>query len=72
MIDLKEQIINQIQATNDELLLKQIEVLLKEEISSIYSLTEEEKVAINVGLDDIKNGRTISNEDLQQEWNSWL
>ena len=72
MITLKEKLVSQIEATEDELLLKQISILLSEDNSSISTLTKAEKEAIELGLDDIKNGRTISDEDVQKEWNSWL
>lgn len=72
MITLKEKLVSQIEATEDELLLKQISILLSEDITSISTLTANEKEAIELGLDDLKNGRTISNEDVQKEWDSWL
>jgi predicted transcriptional regulator len=72
MITLKEKLVSQIEATEDELLLKQISILLSEDITSISTLTKVEKEAIELGLDDLKNGRTISDEDVQKEWNSWL
>lgn len=72
MITLKEKLVSQIEATEDELLLKQISILLSEDITSISTLTTTEKEAIELGLDDLKNGRTISNEDVQKEWDSWL
>ena len=72
MITLKEKIVSQIEATEDELLLIQISILLSEDSTSISTLSKAEKEAIYLGLDDVKNGNTISDEDLQKEWNSWL
>lgn len=69
---LKEKLMSQIEATKDELLLKQISILLSEDETTIQKLTKTEKKAIAIGLDDIKDGRTISNGDVQKEWDSWL
>lgn len=72
MISLKEKLVTQIEATEDELLLKQISILLSEENKTITILTKAEKDAIQLGLDDIKNGRTFTNEAVQKEWDSWI
>lgn len=69
MTSLKEKIVEKINATNDEILLKQIAILLSEDI---YTLTEEERKAVQEGFEDVKKGRILSNEDVQREWNSWL
>ena len=72
MITIKEKLVSQINATEDEMLLRQISLLFSEDNSKISILTKAEKEAIEIGMNDIKNGRTISNEDVQKEWDSWL
>ena len=72
MMSLKDKIVSQIQAIDDDKLLKQISIMLSEDISTVHILTQKEKEAIQIGLEDVKNGRTISNEDVQKEWDSWV
>lgn len=69
MTSLKEKIVEKINATNDEVLLKQIAILLSEDI---YPLTEDEIKAVQEGFEDVKKGRIISNDEFQLECNSWL
>ncbi len=71
--ELKLQIINKITSIEDELILEEIYKLvnLESEMDSIYLLTIEERKAIDVGLEDIKENRVYSSEladNMIKEW----
>ena len=72
--DLKSQIINRIAVIEDELILNQISKLisLENEIESVYQLTDEERVEIEIGLNDVREGRVYSSEDADRMINQWL
>ncbi len=71
--ELKLQIINKISAIEDKLVLEEIFKLVKieSEIDSIYRLTDKERKALEIGLNDVKEGRVYSSEagdDMIKEW----
>ncbi|TKB96959.1 hypothetical protein [Pedobacter cryophilus] len=63
--ELKIQIINKVTSIEDQSVLEEIYKLvnMESELDSIYKLTQEEKEAIEFGLEDIKAGRVYSSED---------
>lgn len=70
-VELKQSIINQVNAIDDESVLAEIHQLLKVESSGIYQLTQAELKAVEEGLEDVKYGRVYSSEQanaLIQEW----
>ena len=74
VIELKSQIINKVNSIEDELLLEEIYNLIniQSESDSIYRLTSIEKAAIEVGLQEIKNGRTVPSEKANSIISEWL
>jgi hypothetical protein len=72
--ELKLQIINKVTAITDELILEEIYKLvnIESEMDSIYRLTDTEKKAIDLGLTDIKEGRTYSSEQADKMIKEWL
>lgn len=72
--ELKLQIINRISSITDELILEEIYKLvsMESEMDSIYRLTNEERAAISIGLNDVKEGRVYSSETAEKMINEWL
>jgi hypothetical protein len=72
--ELKLQIINKVTAITDELILEEIYKLvnIESEMDSIYRLTDTEKKAIDLGLTDIKEGRTYKSEQADKMIKEWL
>lgn len=72
--ELKLQIINKVSAITDELILEEIYKLvnIESEMDSIYRLTDNEKKALDLGLADIKEGRTYSSEQADKMIKEWL
>ena len=67
-------IINErISLIDDESFLSAIKTILDSKVSSaIYKLSDFQKERINSGREQLKNGETISNDDLQSEISQWL
>ncbi len=72
--ELKLQIINKVTAISDELILEEIYKLvnLESEMDAIHRLTDDEKKAIELGLTDIKEGRTYTSEQASKMIKEWL
>ena len=73
-IDLKEILIQSIENTNDEQLLGEIYRLFAIENNDleIYKLSEEQRQAITIGQNEIRNGLFIENEAANKEIEEWL
>lgn len=72
--DLKLQIINKITSIKDELILEEIYKLvnLEADLDRVYTLTDVEKKAIDIGLKDLKEGRVYSSEVAESRMKEWL
>ena len=72
--ELKLQIINKITTIEDELILEEIYKLvdLESGMDSVYRLTVDERKAINIGLNDIKENRVYSSEAADNMIKEWL
>jgi predicted transcriptional regulator len=72
--ELKLQIINKVSAITDELILEEIYRLvnIESEMDSIYRLTDEEKKAVEIGLNDINEGRVYTSEQANNMIKEWL
>jgi hypothetical protein len=71
---IKHRIIDKILSISDEKLLSEIDHLLdsKGSVTSYVSLTEEQKQILEWSEEDIANGDTISQSELDQEDLAWL
>ncbi len=67
----KEQLHFRIEAIEDEKLLQKILDMVNEE-APVYKVSDAQRVAIQRGLDDVKAGRVISNEQAEKELDEWL
>jgi hypothetical protein len=72
--DLKKQLVEKIQKTNDNLVLEEILRLLEIESESMgaYTLGEDQVQVINEAQEQIKQGKFLSNDDANTEINQWL
>ncbi len=71
--DLKLELILQISNLNDKMKLEEILDLLKFQTeSSIYEVSEEEKLAIIEAKNQILNNNVLSNNVVNEEMNEWL
>ena len=71
--DLKLELILQISNLNDKMKLEEILELLKFQTeSSIYEVSEEEKLAIIEAKNQILNNNVLSNNVVNEEMNEWL
>jgi len=71
--ELKLQIINKVTSIKDESILEEIYKLvnLESDMEASYTLTEDEKKAIDLGLKDIKEGRVYSSEAAESMMKEW-
>lgn len=71
--ELKLQIINKVISIKDELILEEIYKLvnLESDMEAVYTLSETEKKAIDLGLKDIKEGRVYSSEVAESMLKEW-
>jgi hypothetical protein len=74
--DKKEDILHKLQSTTDEQLIDEVYELLypDEEVTDIplSALSEELQNKINRALDDYKNGRYITHEEMKEKVAQWL
>ncbi len=73
-LELKKLLISKIDDIDDEELLRAVYKLLDYKSSSgdIYVLSKEEEKEIDKGIQQVKEGKTISDEDVQKEIDKWL
>jgi len=70
--ELKEKIIAQIVATNDDELLAHIADLIELEHNGIYQMSPGEVDAVNEGLEQFKNGQWVTHEESNKRAEEWL
>ncbi len=73
-LELKKLLISKIDDINDIELLKVVYKLLDygSKSESIYHFTEEEKTDIESGIQQVKDGLVITDEEIQEEIDKWL
>ena len=74
VIELKNQIKNRIESVNDEYLLEEILNLIdfESEKAEIYIIPPDHQKELAISLEQMKNGDTISNEDVNAKVQKWL
>jgi len=74
--DKKEDILQKLQSTTDEQLIEEVYELLypNEDIKNIIisDLTDDLQVKINRALDDYRNGRYITHQQMKQKVEQWF
>ena len=73
-LELKEKLISRILQTENKPLLDEVFRLLEpeEEEAEILQLSPQQRQAILEGLDDVENGRFLTNEQADKEIREWL
>ena len=74
VIGLKDQLKKRIESVNDEYLLKEILNLIdfESEKQEIYIIPSDHQKVLEISLEQMKNGDTISNEDVNDKVQKWL
>jgi hypothetical protein len=71
--DLKEQLINKIQETDDKALLEELSVLFElQEPDTVYELNDEQKNKIKTGQEQIKSNQFLTDEEANKDVDQWL
>ena len=73
--ELKEKLIAQINDTDDDELLSEISIMLyvqSKSVNGIYQMCEAEREAVEDGLNQIRNGQWISDEESNKRAEEWL
>lgn len=74
MTNIKEKIIERVNDINDPKLLEELlqAIELEHEIENVHTLTDEEKNAIDEGIDDADSGKLYSNSEASHLIKKWL
>jgi len=73
--ELKEKLIAQINHTDNDELLSEISTMLYVEsksVNGVYQMSEAEREAVEDGLNQIRNGQWISDEEANRQVEEWL
>ena len=72
--ELKGKVIGKINETNDDEVLTDVCIILDDsyEETEIYQLSENHKAAITLGINQIKLGKYLTNEQANKEADEWL
>lgn len=72
--ELKKQIIEKLNAINDENMLNDIYklMLMESEMVTVYQLTNDEKEAVEIAFQDIDAGKTYSSAEANELLKKWL
>ena len=72
-VELRHTIIEKLSHIEDASFLKAIKTIVESKVNDdVYKLSDFQKKRINAGREQIKNGKTISDEALQKEIKQWL
>lgn len=73
-IEIRQRLIEEINSSNNKNLLEEMYNFFSKDnaTESIYKLSEIEKLAIEKGREQIKNGQSFTNEEVNLEIDKWL
>jgi hypothetical protein len=69
---LKSRIIEKLEKTDNVDLLEAVEYAIDHFSEEVYILNDEELHDVNKGLEDMRNGRTLSDEEANRKTGEWL
>jgi len=69
---LKSRIIEKLEKTDNVDLLEAVEYAIDHFSEEVYILNDEELHDVNKGLEDMRNGRTLSDEEANRKTREWL
>ena len=70
--ELKNKILDKLQTVDDAVLKDVLELLEFETNTGKYQVSDLEREGIEIGLQQIENGQTLSHEEVLKEVNEWL
>ena len=73
--ELKEKLIAQINDTDNDELLAEISTMLyieSKSVNGVYQMSDAEREAVEDGLNQIRNGQWVSDEEANREIEEWL
>jgi hypothetical protein len=72
-VELRHIIIEHLSHIDDLSFLKALKTIIESKVADgVYNLSDYEKKRVDLARKDLKNGRTITHEELQKEINQWL
>ena len=71
-IKIKENLLRKINSIEDEEILKLVKSFIDFETDAIYEVSAQQEEAIKIGLEQIKEGDVIDEEQLKKETDEWL
>lgn len=66
----KDELLSKIQNSDDEILLKQISLMLDSNV--VMQLSKDEKKGLDEAFDAIKNNKVYSDDEVQKDWDKWI
>ena len=66
----KEELVSKILGSNDEILLKQLTLILDSNVKML--LSNNEKTALDIAYKAIETNAVISDDAMQKEWDQWI
>ena len=70
--ELKNKILDKLKTVDDAVLREVLELLEFETNTGIYQISELERESIEIGIQQIENGQTVTHEEVLKEVNQWL
>lgn len=70
--ELKNKILDKLKTVDDAVLREVLELLEFETNTGIYEISELERESIEIGIQQIENGQTVTHEEVLKEVNQWL
>lgn len=73
-IEIRQRLIEEINSSNNKSLLEEMYNFFSKDnaTESVYQLSKVQKLAIEKGREQIKNGQSFSNEEVNSEIDKWL
>ena len=66
----KEELVSKILGSNDEILLKQLTLILDSNVKML--LSNNEKTALDIAYKAIETNAVISDDAMQKDWDQWI
>ena len=72
-LELRHIIIEHLSQIDDVSFLNALKTIIESKVANdIYKLSDHQKKRVDLARQELKNGQTITHEDLQKEINQWL
>jgi len=71
-VELREKVFKKLESVDDYLLKEVLSLIEFETDNGVYKLSEAQKLSVDESRKQIKEGNTITNEDVDKELGAWL